>query len=271
MFSTAHLIWIAISLALVVGGIAAVRIRKPTLNQVLKACLTVGVLSEAVKVFSVMNILPMVAPAVEGGELTFSAVGQYSPYIEMAHLPLELCSLMLVFLAAALMLRDGIWRERLLTVMYITGLIGGTMGILLAYITSEYTTVAEYFSSPRVWQYFLYHAMVVFLGVYLGFERRSSISLRSLKATMLSILVFDIPTFYVNSIFSEPVYVAEKPVGLVYRTNFFSSYVNPLGLVLSQKWQWMVYLCIRLALATALIALMLWLSSAVRKRKAAER
>ena len=268
MFSTAHLIWIAISLALVVGGIAAVRAKKPTLDGVLKACLGAGVLSEAVKVLSVMKILPMVTPTVSGGEIAFSAAGQYSPYIEMAHLPLELCSLMLVFLAAALLLRDGIWRERLLTLMYITGLIGGTMGILLAYITSEYTTVAEYFSSPRVWQYFLYHAMVVFLGIYLGFERENNISLRSMKETMLGILILDIPTFYVNSVFSEPVYVAEKPVGLIYRTNFFSSYVNPLGLVLSQKWQWIAYLCVRLALASALIALMLWLAGTAQKRRA---
>ena len=265
MFSSGHLLWIGISCALIVGGLIAVRIRKPTLRQVLKACLITGVASEVVKVFSVMNILPMVTPSVAGGEITYVPAGQYSPYIEMAHLPLELCSLMLVFLAAALMLKDGIRRERLLTVMYITGLIGGVMGIVLAYITADYHTPAEYFSSPRVWQYFLYHAMVVFLGIYLGFVRENDISLRSLKTTMLGILILDIPTFYVNSIFSQPVYVNEKPTGLVYRTNFFSSYVNPLGLVLSEKWQWIAYLVIRMALATALIALMLWLPSLRRK------
>ena len=130
MFSTGHLLWIAVSAALILGGLIAVKARKPDLRQVLKACLIVGAASEAVKVFSVMNILPMVTPAVAGGEIAYIPAGQYSPYIEMAHLPLELCSLMLVFLAAALLLRDGIWRERLLTVMYITGLIGGL--ILLA-------------------------------------------------------------------------------------------------------------------------------------------
>jgi uncharacterized membrane protein YwaF len=265
MFSTGHLLWIAVSAALILGGLIAVKARKPDLRQVLKACLIVGAASEAVKVFSVMNILPMVTPAVAGGEIAYIPAGQYSPYIEMAHLPLELCSLMLVFLAAALLLRDGIWRERLLTVMYITGLIGGLMGIFLAYITSEFFTVEEYFTSPRVWQYFLYHAMVVFLGLYLGFVRKNDISLRSLKTTMLGIMILDIPTFYGNSIFSQPVYANEKPVGLVYRTNFFSSYVNSLGLVLSEKWQWMAYLAIRLALATALIALMLWLPSLRKK------
>ena len=82
------------------------------------------------------------------------------------------------------------------------------------------------------------------------------------------LIALDLPTFYLNSIFSQAVYVAEEPVGLVYRTNFFSSYVNPLGLVLTEKWQWLVYLAVRMALAGALIALMLWLPSLIRARKA---
>ena len=69
MFSTGHLLWIAVSAALILGGLIAVKARKPDLRQVLKACLIVGAASEAVKVFSVMNILPMVTPAVAGGEI----------------------------------------------------------------------------------------------------------------------------------------------------------------------------------------------------------
>ena len=71
MFSTGHLIWIGISLALIVGGLIAIKIRRPTLEQVLRACLVVGVLSEIVKVFSVTVILPIVSPViVEGAEGT---------------------------------------------------------------------------------------------------------------------------------------------------------------------------------------------------------
>lgn len=265
MFSTGHLLWIGISLLLIVGGTIAIRVRKPALDQVLKFCLAVGVASEVVKVLTVAQILPMVTPQIAGGELTYTVSGTYSPYLEMAHLPLEMCSLMIAFLALALLIKNELWRERLLTMMYISGVIGGLMGIFLAYITSEFHTVAEYCASPRVWQYFLYHAMVVTLGIYLGFGRESQISLRSLKPTMLMILVLDLPTFYLNSVFSQAVYVDEKPVGLVYRTNFFSSYVNPLGLVLSEKWQWIAYLCVRMLLATALISLLLWLSGAVRR------
>ncbi|MBR4550878.1 MAG: YwaF family protein [Oscillospiraceae bacterium] len=272
MYSTGHLIWIGISAVLIIGGFFAIRVRKPTLDQVLKACLIVGVVSEVTKVFSVTSILPMVTPeiaATESGQaLTYVPIGQYTPYLKMEHLPLEMCSLMIVFLIAALLLKNGIWRTRLLTLMYITGTIGGLMGILLSYIATEYSSAAEFLLAPRAWQYFLYHSMVVTLGLYLGFEYNGGVSLWHWKSTMIGLLLLDRPTFYLNSVFSQPAYLNGEPVGILYRTNFFSSYVNPLGLVLSEKWQWFAYLGIRLLLATALITLMLWIPTILQHRKA---
>lgn len=108
--------------------------------------------------------------------------------------------------------------------------------------------------------------MVVVLGLYMGLGPDSDVSLRGFKSTMGLLLMMDVPTFYLNSIFSQPVYEAGKPTGILYRTNFFSSYVNPLGLALTEKWQWLLYLAIRLGLASALIALLLWIATIVRRR-----
>ena len=265
MFSTAHLIWIGISAVLIVGGLLACRILRPSLEKVLRSCFVMGVASEVVKIFSVSRVLPMVTPAISGGELTYTVSGQYTPYLEMADLPLEMCSLMIAFLALSLFLKNTRQRSILFSLMYITGLIGGLMGIFLAYITADFHTVGEYFASPRVWQYFLYHAMVVFLGIYLGLREDSDVSLRRFKSTVGLILLLDLPTFFLNSVFSQAAYVEGKPVGVLYRTNFFSSYVNPLGLVLTEKWQWIAYLCVRLALAMALITLMLSLAPLLRR------
>jgi len=44
------------------------------------------------------------------------------------------------------------------------------------------------------------------------------------------------------------------------------THVNPLGLVLTQRWQWLVYLVVRLGLAAALIAFLLLLATVGRKR-----
>ena len=272
MFSTGHLIWIAISVAAIICGCVAVKRINPTLEQVLKACLVVGAVSELVKIFCVTSILPVVTPQITidaaGPALQYVPVGQYTPYMKMEHLPLELCSLMIPFLAAALLMKNNVWRQRLLALMYIAGTIGGTMGLLLCFIAGEYDSPAAYFAAPRVWQFFLYHAMVVFLGIYLGFLREGGFSLRNWKSTVLMLVALDLPTFYLNSVFSQPVYVDGAPVGVTYSTNFFSSYVNPLGLVLTEKWQWLLYLAVRLALAGALIALMLWLSSLKQARRA---
>ena len=269
MFSTGHLVWIGISLALIAGGFTACLIKKPSIEKMLKVCLGAGLVSEVVKILTVMNILPMVEPVIQSGEggalITYTATGEFSPYLEMAHLPFELCSLMIVFIAIALLMKDEERRSKLLSLMYVTGMVGGALGIFLAYITADYHTVPEYFASPRVWQYFLYHAMIVTLGLYLGFGGPHKVSLRDWKYTIGGLIVIDFPTFYLNSVFSEAVYAKGKPVGLVYRANFFSSYVNPLGLVLSQKWQWLLYLVIRLALAVIVITCLLWLAGKAQR------
>ena len=268
MFSTGHLLWIGISAVLIAAGTMACFRRRPSEAQLLKLCLAIGVLSEAVKLFSVIRILPMVDIAVKGAALDYIPAGAYTPYLEMADLPLELCSLQIAFMAAMLLIKGRAWKSRLRALMYITGVIGGLLGIILAEVTVDYSTVGEYFTSPRIYQFFLYHAMVVTLALYMGFGPESDVSLSSFKGTMGLLLALDVPTFYLNSVLSQPVYVSGKPVGVVYRTNFFSSYVNPLGLVLTRRWQWLAYLAIRLALAAALIAFLLLLASLARKRTA---
>ncbi len=78
MFSTGHLLWIGISIVLITAGtIACIRERPPE-DRILKICLAIGVLSEVIKLFSVIRILPMVEPVVNGTELS------YTPVVPMA-------------------------------------------------------------------------------------------------------------------------------------------------------------------------------------------
>gem|GEM_PF-449326 len=268
MFSAGHLIWMGISFVLIAAGFTAVSVLKPSLERLLKVCLCAGVLSEAVKVLSVTQILPMVGLRFEQGTgPVLAETGQFTPYMEMAHLPLELCSLMLFFMAAALAMKNGPWRRRLLTLMFVSGVIGGVLGIVFAYITADYGSIADYFSSVRVWQFFLYHSMTVTLGLCLGFGPYLQLSPDAFRETMAGIVALDLPTFYLNSVFSQPVYEGGKPVGIVYRTNFFSSYVNPLGLVLKEKQQWLVYLGIRLLAAMLLVWVLLRAAALFRRGK----
>lgn len=263
MFSTGHFIWIGISFCLIAAGLAVCFRRQPEENRLLKICLVLGILSEAVKLLSVMRILPMVDIAVSGSGLDYQYAGQYTPYLEMADLPLELCSLQIAFIAAMLFSKTPVWRSRLRALIFITGVIGGLMGIGLAQVMVDYSSVRQCFTSARLYQFFLYHSMVVVLSLYLGLGPYSDVSFRSFRPTLAMLVLMDLPTFYLNSVFSQAVYDDGKPVGIVYRANFFSSYVNPLGLVLTERWQWVAYLAVRLVLAAALIALLLLLASLV--------
>lgn len=184
MFSTGHLLWIGISAALIIAGTLACLRRRPAEDRFLKLCLAIGILSEAVKLFSVIRILPMVDIAVNGAALDYTYAGQYTPYLEMADLPLELCSLQIAFMAAMLHVKRPEWKSRLRALMYITGVIGGTLGIVLAEVTADYSTVREYFTSPRIYQFFLYHSMVVTAGLYMGFGPDSDVSIRSIRGMM---------------------------------------------------------------------------------------
>lgn len=252
------------------GGLTVCLRRRPPILRVMRVCLALGVISEIIKLFSVTQIIPMVDPviAVQSGtpSLQWIPTGEYTPYLAMEHLPLELCSLYLVFMLLALIGRDGPWKRRLYAVMFASGTLGGAMGIVLSSIAGDFSTTAAFFTSVRAWQFFLFHAMIVMVSLYLGLSEESGLTFSDWKPAILGLVLLDIPTFYLNSILSSEVFLHNELVGVTHRINLFSSYVNPLGLVLTEKWQWIVYLIIRAAIAAALIVLLYLLL--LKKKKA---
>ena len=221
MFSQGHLIWIGISAALIAAGLFACLRWRPPLRRLLTVCLVVGVLSEVIKVFSVAQIIPMVDPviAVQNGvsELQWVPTGEYTPYLAMEHLPLELCSLYILFLVLALMLKDGIWKRRLYAVMFASGSLGGAMGIALASIAGDFETTAAFFSSVRAWQYFIYHSMIVTVSLYMGLCGESGLVFSDWKKAIAGLIVLDLPSFYLNSVFSSAVYQHDDVVGVTHQ------------------------------------------------------
>jgi hypothetical protein len=253
MFSSAHLIFILISLAFTAAGTILSRRYITDINLMLKICLVIGIVSEIIKIFSVADIVPVVTPVVTnsagGIEFDYRAIGPYTPYIKAEHFPFQLCSIQLILISVALLLKDARKLSSLFALMYATQIIGGILAILLPYLVTEYDSLSSMLISPRVWQYFLYHSMIITLGLYIGNSTEAGIRFEQWKTTALGIMLMDIPSFYLNSIMSEPVYLNGKLVGVSYCVNYFSSYVNPIGLNLTQKWQWLLYLCVRCVLA----------------------
>ncbi len=271
MFSTGHLLWIAISFFLIAFFFVLCMKRRPSLRRVLQICIVLGFVSEVIKVLYTTQIVPMVNPVVieENGvrSIAYVATGKYSPYLAMEHLPLELCSLYLFFMPLALFLKDENRKKWLYSLMFASGVPGGLMGIVLASVTSDFHAVGEYFTNIRAWQFFLYHAMIVACSLYIGFGDEAGLEFRDVKKAIVSLFALDLPTFYLNSVFSNVVYYDNKVVGVSHRINYFSSYSNPLGIVLTEKWQWLLYLLIRALLALIMVTLLYSLLLLKKKRK----
>ena len=267
MFSPAHIAFILLSAALIAAGVLVIRRTRPSLDRLIKVCFVLGLISEAVKVFCVIEIMPVVEPVIENGMLVYRQTGAFAPYLQAEHLPLELCSLQLVFML--LVIRRRSLKRKLLALMYATALVGGVIAILLSSIAPEFKTAAAFFSAPRAWQFFLYHAMIVTLGIAIGMDREYDLHFRDLRYALLGVLGLDFIIYYVNSIMSVPYYQGDTLMGIAYAVNYFSSYNNPLGIVMSSKAQYALYLLIRLVLAVVLIVLV-FVPFAVRDKKERE-
>ena len=109
--------------------------------------------------------------------------------------------------------------------------------------------------------------MISVLSIYIGLSKETNIVFSDLKTAIIGAFAFDIPTFYLNGVLSEKVYVNDQLVGVTHRINFFSSYVNPVGLVLTEKWQWILYIAIRDVILVGLMTIMFVIFCKIIKKK----
>ena len=255
MFSAGHILFIGISAVVIAAGLWYCNKKRPPIRDVMKVCFALGLVSELIKVFDKILIVPVVKPIVENGVLIYLETGQFAPYLEAEHLPFELCSYQLFFMFFALVLTNEKHLKRLHALMYTTCIIGASIALILASVANDYDTVAEFLGSYSCWRFFLYHAMLVILGVYIGMSNECDIHFKNIKSTTAIIVALDFVTLYLNSMMSTPVYSGDDLMGVGNSINYFSSYNNPLGIVMPGKKEWMIYLCIRIVLGLICILL----------------
>ena len=147
MFSIGHIFFILLSTAAILAGIAVCKKKRPPIRKLLILCLCLGLFSEVSKILGSIEIVPIVEPAVENGVLIYRETGAYTPYLEAEHLPLELCSLQLLFMIFALLLRNPIWRKRLYALMYTTCIVGAGMAILFSSEAPGLSTISDFIPS----------------------------------------------------------------------------------------------------------------------------
>ena len=242
MFTWRHFVWLFLCFLIVVSLVKAYKSKRPSLLQVLTSACVICIASELCKVFSVVEMVPSA-----GGKLIF-------PYIPRNHLPLHFCSIQLLIILYTRLTGNERKRKALLAFLCPTSVLGGIMALLMPSIFNTTIPVEKAFTAPVSYQFFFYHTMMVALGLIILLSGEVHWTRKQMHTTILAVWGMAFASLYINSIMAEPTYIDGELVSVDFGTNFFFTIMNPLGIPLTQKWQWIVYLLLIAALSGILIA-----------------
>lgn len=242
MFSTYHFIWCFICLCLIIGCLILLHKYKPELNKVLNIACICCIASELIKTLSVIKIVPS------------SDGTAFFPYIEMQHMPLHLCSLQILVIFYVRFTKNTKMRQIFLGFMYPTCTLGAFFAMLLPSIFSSNSVVpSEAFIRPLAYQYFLYHSMLIILGLYIATCKEAELKWKNYFSTVAILFVIAFISLYLNSALATPTYINEQLVSVDYIPNFFFTYLAPIDIDFTKIGHWYIYISVIVALAILLI------------------
>lgn len=254
MFSIQHFIWIAICAIVIVSVCLLLKKYKPSMTKVLIGCFIVAAMSQLFIVTSEMEFVP-------------SADGKtIRPFLPHSSLPLHMCSIQIFLILAAIFIKKQPLRENLLAFIYATGIGGAFMAIVVATIFNS-VTPEKSFTYPRAYEYFIYHTMLIILGAYIFMSGEVKFKPKHILTTFVGLFSLAWASIYYNSILSVPTYENGKLISVDYNTNFFFTYEPPIDIALTQRWHWLVYLLVLLALVLIIEAILFIPAIIAQKRK----
>ncbi len=243
MFTWRHILWLFICAAMITVTVMRYRRKRPALKKVLKTAMIISVLSEVIKIFSVIRMVPS-----SNGVI-------YGPYIPMNHLPLHFCSVQIILIYYVSTTENEKKRKKVLGYMYSTGMLGALAALAMPSIFSTSVPVERAFVSPLAYQFFFFHSMLIALGIIIAISGEITWRWKHCTDTLLFVYLLGFISLYVNSLLASPTYVDGELVSVDFWTNFFFTFNNPLGIRFTQLWHWVLYFVILFAVATALIVL----------------
>ena len=243
MFTWRHFVWLTICTVFEVCAIMSYKKRHPSLKSVLNSALVICAFSEITKVLSTIEMVPS-----SDGSMIF-------PYIPLNHLPLHLCSIQILLIIYVRFTSNEKTRETILAFMYPTCLFGAIAALLMPSIFTTTIPVEKAFVSPISYQFFIFHSMLIALGVIIALSGEVKFNRKQFYSTLAIFFVVGFVSLYINSMFASPVYENGKLISVEFWPNFFFTYNNPLGIKVTEKWQWILYLLIVSAIAVLLTSI----------------
>ena len=198
-------------------------------------------LSEVVKILTYAQMVP----TADGTAMNM--------FIERRHLPLHLCSIQIFLIFYARFSESLRNRETILAFMYPTCIAGAASALLLPSIFSADVAPAAAFTSPIAYQFFIYHSMLIVLGIYIARSGEVELTFKRFWPTLAIFYAFGFISLYLNSAFAYATYSGTELLSVENTPNFFFTFRTPIGIALTEIWQWYVYIAILAVLAFLLI------------------
>lgn len=241
MFSFQHIIWLSISITGIIVASRLLLARHIPLEQVLTAACALAAISEIVKILSNIQMVP----TADGTALHL--------FMEWRHLPFHLCSIQIFLIFYARFAENGRRRTTVLAFMYPTCIAGAVAALLLPSIFTNGIAPDQAFTHPVAYQFFIYHSMLVVLGVHIARSGEAGITARHFRSTLALLYAFGFISIYLNSAFAYPTYAGTALRSVENTPNFFFTFRTPIGLALTEIWQWYAYAAILAVLAFAVV------------------
>lgn len=221
MFTLPHFIWLAIFAVLIVSTLLLVKKFKPSHNIVSK-CAMVFIVA-----FKILHIALSLKESEFGGMI-----------LKQNQLSFHLCSIQIYLLIAINFIKNEKFVSTIKCFMVPCMVIGAMMALLIP-------TEGVSPSSPRVWQFMMIHAGLVFYGFYLMLIEKVDLSFKSYIRNIELLLVVVAVAFLMNSVL-EP-----------YATNFLYLRKPPMDNlpILNLDNGWYVYFITLFIIAVSLITI----------------
>lgn len=246
MFTLNHFIWLSISIVIIIVSVIMLNKYKPELNKVLSVAVIGAVLSEFTRAFSLMHLIPST-----DGTMNI-------PFVELHNLPFHLCSVQVLLILFTRFAKEGPIRTAVLAFMYPTCAVGAFIALFIPIIFTDDIDVSQAFTHPIAYQYFLWHSLLIVLGIYIAISKQVDIQKKHCFTTIGILFGMAMISLYLNSWMAMPTYRNGELVSVDYTPNFFFTYKPPIPFEFTEIWHWYIYFIILVAVV-CIVALIFYL------------
>ena len=242
-----HIVFLLITLILMGIAFGLIYGLKPSFKTVFTVACVLCVISEVTKTLSCIEFDWIETYNASGEVIRKELV----PFISMAHVPLHLCSIQILFIFLVRFLKPSNARTVLVAFMFPTFIIGAILALALPSNLS--------FTNPQSYQYFFYHGMLIVLGVYIMTQKEIIIQPKHYFTTLAILGALAFASIYTNSMLAHYDYdIVTGSFDLQYITKFFFIMQSPLPnvFVFTEKWHWYLYIVVIVLIAFIFIGLL---------------